>query len=307
MSHAMTATVARPASVMCLVIPADPAEPLRVESVRESPNGGFAHVLGGPVEVLDLIHPDATLHQHREFTNRQEDSAPSALDDPEGAKREGEEWPINDRADFLAAIHTPDPVLGDDGLRGAALLLGPVGADGSYTSVPAEMIRLLLGTPVYGLDVITTLAPGQWLPAAKTFTDWHAAYRGALKLFFHPTIERVRVVPSETGLVGTCPERARDRLAEYGLPAPDLRQLVHFPSLEQLAGHVKTAPWEPGTAARFGNFCLIKVDDAQNIWLAVHGSAVYELAGLTGGGFADNVVDVLTAVMALPTQEVHTH
>ncbi|MFF0822041.1 DUF3846 domain-containing protein [Micromonospora haikouensis] len=160
--------------ITAIVIPADPAEPVRLEQLDEHDLGTYQHLVGGNVEVVNLDRPPASLYLNEEG---------KLLD-----------LPLNQRATVLLWAHS-SAFRGRDVIVGTAFVVGPPDAEGDDQTAPAELVELLPGSVRCRVQ-FTTSESDVWRSDEEVFTDALAAYLHGVQLAQRAAaIREVRVVP----------------------------------------------------------------------------------------------------------------
>ncbi len=162
--------------IKIVVVPADPALPVRLVDHDETSLRAAQTLVGGSIEPIDLTRPAATLYVN------------------ENGKVDG--LPRNGRATLLTWVHAPQ-LRGKDVIAGDAYLTGPVRRS-LDTDASADLIAVLTGTAT---QVQTrsrhrrrwTTVPGRVDTAYDTPFD---AYATALLALEDPDVLDVRVRPA---------------------------------------------------------------------------------------------------------------
>lgn len=162
-------------AIKVIVVPHDEQQPIREQEIDKSNPNAYRELVGGNLEVVQLYWPSSSMYLNEE----------------------GKEQvlPVNKRATALLWIHAP-VFHGRDFIVGDAFLVGQPDKHGDDTTVPAELVKLLLHTERYRVEVKTAESE-QWSTNQRVFTAWMSAYEYAIRLVERWTaLKDVRVVPA---------------------------------------------------------------------------------------------------------------
>jgi hypothetical protein len=160
--------------ITVIAVPAEAAQPLRLEQLHPADLPGFQALVAGPFEPVDLHRPPASLYVNEEGKHR--GLAP------------------NPRATALAWVHNSS-FRGRDVLVGDAFLAGPPDAAGDDTAAPGELVAVLLRARRFRVQV--KRGPSRWEAARDAFDDVFRAYVHAIRLAMRDReITDVRVTPA---------------------------------------------------------------------------------------------------------------
>lgn len=136
------------------IIPADAAFPIQHTEVPHNGLGTYQEIVGGHIEAIDLVMPEATFYI-----------------DEEGKLKDK---PVNLRATAILWVHNPayrkqDVIVGD------AFLVGPVDENGDDTPIPDQLAELL---NVPGRFQVEMRFAGheEWHAVSRVLDDWYEAY-----------------------------------------------------------------------------------------------------------------------------------
>lgn len=271
-------------AISAIVIPADRREPIRLEQFGASDLTAKQRLVGGHIEVVRLSYPSALLYMNEE------------------GKLRG--LPTNTRATALWWVHSIE-YLAADHIRGDAFVLGPPTEDGDSTSVPDDLVQLLLHTSEYTTQARTRGTSG-WDGNGRVYDNWFAAYVDAIQFAQEmPNVEAIRVVPIEG------PEVARLK-AEWlaiGRENPWIREAYDPPfrlesfypcyTVDELEHELTRLSWSVGTAFSYRDLCFIQQVEGGDEWLTIrHGIAFESISArplIEHGTFRDHVRRFLAA------------
>lgn len=134
--------------ITAVVIPADKEQPLYKTELDGLP--AMQNVVGGFVEVLDVINPEASIWSNEEG---------AIIDLPQNARATILLWVGN----MAHANYTL--------LRGDCFITGRPDSQGDTTSVPDELVKLLLETETYKFEVQTADSEVHWNSNQQRFDD----------------------------------------------------------------------------------------------------------------------------------------
>ncbi|MEV6422628.1 hypothetical protein [Streptomyces sp. NPDC051662] len=158
-----------------ILLPPDEDTPISKIEVDTEDTEAVENIVLGGYEVHNLISPPASLIGNEGLTL----------------------WDLqyNHRATILLWLHAPDHRY-DTHVLGPAILTGRPDGTGKLTSVPGELVTLLLETESYRVEVLMDKY-GPWVKDGLVFDTWVDAYNFALiTAKTHYEIMDVRVTPA---------------------------------------------------------------------------------------------------------------
>jgi hypothetical protein len=244
--------------VMAIVIPVDPKQPIRQQELKLHDVDGYRQIVGGPLEVVQLERPEASLYFHGE------------------GKLEG--LPINARATALLWVHN-GAFLGRDVIVGPAMILGPVDHLGYEETAPVDLLNVLFGKARLRVEVLVQ-DEESWHGNEVVFLDWYEAYRYGLRLAQRwKLVREVRVVPElDEGLREAWHRVGQEnRWIRAASDPPFTRQsFMGCFDIEELAERLTAAAWCTGTAFYYRDLCLIQQVDGGDEWLVIRHGVPFE-------------------------------
>jgi hypothetical protein len=237
--------------VTAIVIPVDLDEPVRQQQLNNSDLDAYRQIVGGHLQVVNLIQPPASLYLNEE------------------GKLEG--LAVNLRATALLWVHN-GAYRERDVVVGPAFIVGPPDRRGDDTSAPDDLLELLFDTERYRMQVKTINGTG-WHGNELVFTDWFAAYRYVLDLAGRWTlVDEVRVIPEpDAELLNQWLDIGRENpWIKYADDPPFTRSSFYgCQSMEELEERLGFAAWALGTAFYYRNLCFINQVDGGDEWLTI--------------------------------------
>jgi hypothetical protein len=267
--------------ITAIVIPVDPAQPIRQQHLEKRDVDAYRAIVGGNLQILNLERPPATMYLNEE------------------GKYEG--LRVNDRATALLSVHN-SAFRGRDVIAGTAFLVGVPDQHGDDTSVPDDFVELLFNTPRYRVQMWTSAAR-QWGTDSLVFINWWEAYRYAVQLADSwSVIEEVRVVPELDAAL-------REQWYQLGVGNPWIREANDPPftrnsfigcfSVKELEDQLGFGNWSLGTAFYYRDLCFINQINGGDEWLTIrHGVAFESItvqSYIEDGEFASLITRLLTA------------
>lgn len=267
--------------ITAIVIPVDPAQPVRQQQLDNRDVDTYRAIVGGPLEVATLDRPPASMYLNEE------------------GKYDG--LHVNERATALMSVHN-SAFRGRDVIVGTAFVVGVPDSSGNDTSVPDDLVALLLNTPRYRFQMWTSGAR-QWTSDNLVFISWLDAYRYAAQFAESwLVIEEVRVVPQ-------LDDTLREQWYQLGAKNPWIRPADDPPftrtsfigcySIEELEEQLGFGNWSLGTAFYYHDLCFINQIDGGDEWLTIrHGIAFESItfrSYIENGEFASLITRLLTA------------
>lgn len=157
--------------ITAIVIPADPAAPVRREQL--TPGDDWGDLVAGMMQVITFEEPLASLYLNEE------------------GKVAG--LPFNARATAMTWVHN-SAFRGRDQIVGDAFLVGPVDDDGDDLSVPEEYVRVLFEARALRVEVQCG-DDTRWCPLGGLLTATPSAYLLAADFAHHtPAVAEIRLV-----------------------------------------------------------------------------------------------------------------
>jgi Domain of unknown function (DUF3846) len=267
--------------ITAIVIPADPAEPIRREQLNKHDVDAYRAIVGGPLQVLNLDRPPASIYLNDE------------------GKLDG--LPVNDRATALLWVHNA-AFRGRDVICGTAFVVGVPDQHGDDTRVHEDLVELLFRTRRFCVQMWTR-GGRQWSSDTPVLTDWLQAYRYAIQLAqSFSIIEEVRVVPE-------LDDALREQWYQLGITNPWIKEADDPPftrnsfvgcfSLKELEDQLGFGNWSLGTAFYYRDLCFINQINGGDEWLTIrHGIAFESItfrSYIENGEFASLITRLLTA------------
>lgn len=158
-----------------IVVPADAFQPLRKVELDNRDIDTMRSILGGPLGVVDITHPSASLWH-----------------DDDGKL---ELKPVNQRATLMWWVHCPH-MRERDFLVGDILITGAPDGRGDMKSTPTELLTLLFETEQFKVEAQVRNSK-RWSSNSRRYSNWMAAYHGALHMIARwQHVKVVRVVPA---------------------------------------------------------------------------------------------------------------
>lgn len=244
--------------VTAIVIPVEMELPLRQQELDPHDVGTYRQIIGGPIELVLLDRPSASLYFHGE------------------GKLEG--LPINTRATALLWVHN-SALRGQDVIVGPALILGPVDRRGDDETVPEDLVDLLLHTKRFRFQV-KVRGEVAWAGNDVVYGSWLDAYLDGIQLAQRWTqVEDIRVVPELDDDLREAWFRAgqTNRWIRAANDPPFTRDsFVGCYSIEELAERLAAGMWCVGTAFYYRDLCLIQQVDGGDEWLTIRHRVPFE-------------------------------
>lgn len=267
-----------------IVIPADPAEPARLEQLNKRDVDAFCALVGGHLQVLNLERPAATMYLNDE------------------GKLDG--LPYNPRATALLWVHNPD-LQGEDVIAGDAFIVGVPDRQGDDTSAPKELIDLLFDTKRYRV-LVQSDGDEKFYGHLRPFDSWFEAYGFGVHLVrMFSQLQNVQIVAE--------PDDERTKLTREWLrigkenaaiaaatdPPFTVDNFHECFTIEELEEKITQAAWGIGSAFFHLDLCFIQQVEGGDEWLTIrHGIAFESVTALPlieRGEFASLVRRLLAA------------
>lgn len=162
--------------IKCLVIPADPEQPLRIEEMEASDLDHMQRLVGGSIEVVNLDNPPCSLYFNEE----------------------GSRHSLNENLRATAILYVGRPAfIGHTTLLGDAFITGMPDRQGDDTDAPEEMYQLLFHDGCFRIEV-QLIEGGPWLRApGGEYESWTKAYAKAIEMLSTwEFVEGARVIPA---------------------------------------------------------------------------------------------------------------
>lgn len=267
--------------ITAIVIPVDPAQPIRQQHLQKRDVDAYRAIVGGNLQIVNLERPPATMYLNEE------------------GKYNG--LRVNDRATTLLSVHNA-AFRGRDVIAGTAFLVGVPDQPGDDTSVPDDLVDLLFNTPRYRVQMWTSAAR-QWGSDSLVFINWWEAYRYAVQLAESwSVIEEVRVVPE-------LDDALREQWYQLGVRNHWIREANDPPftrnsfvgcfSVKELEDQLGFGNWSLGTAFYYRDLCFINQINGGDEWLTIrHGIAFESItiqSYIEDGEFASLIARLLIA------------
>lgn len=267
--------------IAAIVIPVDPAEPIRQQHLNEHDVDAFRAIVDGPLQIVNLERPPASMYLNEEGKYNR--------------------LPVNRRATTLLSVHNA-AFRGRDVICGTAFVVGVPDEHGDDTSVPDDLMDLLFNTPRYRVQMWTSAAR-QWGSDSLIFINWWEAYRYAVQLADSwSVIEEVRVVPE-------LDDALREQWYQLGIDNPWIKEASDPPftrnsfvgcfSVKELEEQLGFGNWSLGTAFYYRDLCFINQINGGDEWLTIrHGIAFESItfrSYVENGEFASLITRLLTA------------
>lgn len=244
-----------------IVIPADPAEPARLQQLNKRDVDAFRALVGDHLQVLNLERPAATMYLNDE------------------GKLDG--LPFNPRATALLWAHNP-AFREEDVIAGDAFIVGVPDRHGDDTSAPTELVDLLFHTKRYRV-LVQGEGDEKFYGHLRPFDSWFEAYGFGVHLVrVFSQLQDVQVVAE--------PEDARSRLIRewlrIGLENPAIAAATDPPftensfeecfTIEKLEERITEAVWGIGMAFFHRDLCFIQQVAGGDEWLTIRHGVAFE-------------------------------
>jgi hypothetical protein len=155
-----------------IFVPSDGEAKMHLEEFNSLAD--YQHAVGGYIQPVEIAVLGVTVYVNEEGLLRQ--------------------LPLNSRVTFLWWFHAPE-ARQRAMLVGNAVIIGATDRNGDNTSVPPEVIELLMETRVYRVEV-QVMGEAEWHRNQTTYTDyWEAVIWAMLLLERWALATDVRVVP----------------------------------------------------------------------------------------------------------------
>lgn len=266
-----------------IVIPADPAEPARLEQLDKRDVDAFQALVGGHLQVLNLERPAATMYLNDE------------------GKLDG--LPFNPRATALLWTHN-SAFRREDIIAGDAFILGVPDRHGDDTTAPTELVDLLFHTKRYRV-LVQNEGDEKFYGHLQPFDSWFEAYGFGVHLVEMMSQAREVQIVAE-------PDEHATLIAEWlriGKENPAIAAATDPPfttdsfqecfTVEELEERITAASWGVGSAFFHLDLCFIQQVEGGDEWLTIrHGVAFESITALPlieRGEFASLVRRLLAA------------
>lgn len=271
-------------AISAIVIPADRREPIRLEQFAPNDLAAKQRLVSGHIEVVRLNYPSALLYMNEEGKLR--------------------DLPTNTRATALWWVHDIR-YLAADHIQGDAFVLGMPNEDGESTSVPDDLVQLLLHTSEYTTQA-KTRDSSHWNGNGSVHGDWFTAAVDAIRLAQEGTnVEAIRVIPTEGSEVA----RLKVEWLAIGRENPWVREAYDPPfrlesfypcyTVDELEHELTRLSWSIGAAFYYRDLAFIQQVEGGDEWLTIrHGIAFESITArplIEGRTFRDHVRRFLAA------------
>lgn len=148
-------------TIKCLVIPADNQLPIRTEEFERDDLAAMQRLVGGYLEVINLDNPPCSLFMNEDgrFLRR----------------------PANERATLILQVGKP-AFIGAEPLVGDCLIVGAPDGRGNDTTVPDELVTLLLEAEQFNVDIQRSEG-GPWERWSSGLDiPWQIVYESAIEI-----------------------------------------------------------------------------------------------------------------------------
>jgi hypothetical protein len=267
-----------------IVIPADPAEPARLEQLDKRDVDAFQALVDGHLQVLNLERPAASMYLNDE------------------GKLDG--LSFNPRATAILWAHNP-ALREEDIIAGDAFILGVPDRHGDDTSAPKELIDLLFHTKRYRV-LVQNDGDEKFYGHLRPFDSWFEAYGFGVHLVrVFSQLEDVQIVAEpddeRTKLISEWLRIGKENPAIAAATDPPLTvdSFTECFTIEELEERITQASWGIGSAFFHLDLCFIQQVEGGDEWLTIrHGIAFESVTALPlieRGEFASLVRRLLAA------------
>ncbi|ARP71761.1 DUF3846 domain-containing protein [Streptomyces pluripotens] len=244
-----------------IVIPADPAEPARLEQLDKRDVDAFRALVGGHLQVINLERPAATMYLNDE------------------GKLDG--LPFNPRATALLWAHNA-AFRDQDVIAGDAFIVGVPDRHGDDTTAPTELVDLLFHTKRYRV-LVQGEGDEKFYGHLRPFDSWFEAYGFGVHLVrMFSQLQDVQIVAEtedeQAKLIQEWLRIGKENPAIVAATDPPFTEgsFEECFTVEELEERITAASWGIGTAFYHRDLCFIQQVEGGDEWLTIRHSVAFE-------------------------------